>query len=115
MTTININKPFPTADEREPMRIFPIGWRIPIGRTGDKEEWVVLQVDRETGEHMMARVGSANPRYYDDHGPLSDVSYDQVDWFHNDDVEAHWGARPDDWDTSGPGRTATRFDFEVWD
>jgi hypothetical protein len=96
--TININKPFPTADEREPMRIFPIGWRIPIGRTGDKEEWIVLQVDRETGEHMMARVGSANPRYYDDHGPLSDVSYDQVDWFHNDDIEAHWAGRPDDWD-----------------
>ena len=106
MTTININKPFPTADEREPMRIFPIGWRIPIGRTGDKEEWIVLEVARLTGEHLMARVGSANC-YYDECGPLSADSYDQVDWFFNDDVEAHWGGRPDDWDTSGPGRTAT--------
>ena len=95
MTTININKPFPTATGREPMRFFPIGWRIPIGRTGEKEEWVVLQVNRENGEHLMARIGSANPRYYDDHGPLSDVSYDQLDWFSNDDVEAHWDSPRD--------------------
>ena len=55
--TININKPFPTADEREPMRIFPIGWRIPIGGfvPGDKEEWIVLEVARENGEHLMSQ------------------------------------------------------------
>ena len=108
MTTININKPFPTADEREPMRIFPIGWRIPIGRfvPGDKEEWIVLQVNRENGEHLMARTSSANC-YFDKFGPLSADSYDDADWFHNDDIEAHWAGRPDDWDTSGPGRTAT--------
>lgn len=100
--TININKPFPTADEREPMRIFPIGWRIPIRG----EEWIVLQVNRENGEHLMARVESANC-YFDKFGPLSADAYDQADWFWNDDVEAHWGGRPDDWDTSGPGRTAT--------
>ena len=100
--TININKPFPTADEREPMRFFPIGWRIPIRG----EEWIVLQVNRENGEHLMARVESANC-YFDKFGPLSADAYDQADWFWNDDVEAHWGGRPDDWDTSGPGRTAT--------
>ena len=100
--TININKPFPTADESEPMRFFPIGWRIPIRG----EEWIVLQVNRENGEHLMARVESANC-YFDKFGPLSADAYDQADWFWKDDVEAHWGGRPDDWDTSGPGRTAT--------
>ena len=91
-----------TTTEREPITVFPIGWRIPIRG----EEWIVLQVNRENGEHLMARVESANC-YFNESGPLSADAYDQADWFWNDDVEAHWGGRPDDWDTTGPGRTAT--------
>ena len=92
----------PTTTDREPITVFPIGWRIPI----NGEEWIVLEVARLTGEHLMARTSSANC-YFDKFGPLSGDSYDQADWFWNDDIIAHWAGRSDDWDTTGPGRTAT--------
>ena len=98
-----------TTTEREPITVFPIGWRIPI----NGEEWIVLQVARLTGEHLMARTSSANC-YFDKFGPLSADAYDQADWFWNDDIAAYWAGRSDDWNPAIVGPNSEEPCYNEW-